>query len=81
MNSPGHMADVLALRRLHGHKPDRAGEIHDACRTLETMTAPWRTFPPRSTGIADAIRQCEGIASALRSMRDEQGGPPNDEAA
>lgn len=80
MTTPNYLADVLALRRLHGHKPDRAVEIHEACRTLESMTAPWRTFPPRSTSIADALRQTEGIAAALRSMRDEQGGPP-DEAA
>lgn len=80
MNSPDHLATVLALRRLHGHMPGRADEIHDACRTLESMTAPWRTFPPRSTGIADALRQVEGIASALRSMRDERGGDEPDAA-
>ena len=80
MSAPGHLADVLALRRLAGHQPDRAAEVHEGCQKLETMTAPWRTFRPRSTGIADALRQVEGIAAALRAMRDSQGGDEPDAA-
>lgn len=77
--TPDHLAQVLALRRLHGHKHDRAAEVHEGCQKLESMTRSWCAFRPSPMRITDALIQAEGIAAALRSIRDE-GGPP-DEAA
>jgi len=77
MSAVNHMDTVRALRALHRPNVDRADEVHEACRALESMTAPWCTFPPRSSSIADALRQAEGIAATLRTMRDERGGQPN----